>query len=1192
MTDGRTGTARYFRDNPLAFCDLFAQYDSVLYFCRYRKGNIMVKVMKTLGRILLATVIVVSIILFCAVQFIGSRNLSPIIESIANDYIDGHLKVGSVKIGFHPRFPILGVEVDDLSLISHTFHSLTADEQGLLPAYADSLLTLDHMTGSLDIKRLILDKELSLHDVVLRGLSVNLVISHNGKANYELVKLTPDTVKNEKSGITGFRINKFALEDPKEMRFFNASDSTSASVLLLADAAVDGEQQPTYRLKLNGNVTSRKATLITNLDQITFGLNGKVYWDPARPGLVAMEEMELQGAFLRAIVTGEIDLTDSPVVKKAIVEIPPVTLTDLLGMVPDSIRREHQLFAPSFSSDVRIGGHFQLTRPLNLATDTFPASLITLSVPPSTLRYGKAHFNELALDVTVNTVANQPDSTIIDITRCVVAGDKARFEASARLSTLFSDPTFAAEMQGEIDLANLPPVIHEKIHGYLAGIISTDLQARGSVSMFSRRHFHHLEADGYLTARNFYFLTGDIDKMVQINKARIDFSSDKLIGDMPLLSAKLVTDTANILLGGVDLSVGSLTLDAGMEGKINPRDTTVMMPVGGNLKVKRFNIISITDSAGARIRDLEGHILLSGSKKDSHLPELSADLLTGYVSAGSLSDRILLDNTSIEAILQKLPAGKKQGANIRNAYRTRHEYHYISPDSVIRHAYLKRHHRPGEKRTRRVYGALSANNEEVLEWDLAKGFNKFLTEWKLNGSLTTSKARLLTPHFPLRNRFSQIDLRFNNDTVNISDISLRAGKSDIHLAGLVSNVKRALTSKSDNTLKMNFALMSDTIDVNELSAGAFKGAVYAKHKRHGKIRLKGLDDAALEARLAVLAKEDTGSSAPILLPVNIDANIRIEAHNVLYSDLVMQNLGGDIMMYDGGVNLHDMKARSDAGNLSVSALYSAPNTDDMYFGFGMQLEDFNIGKFVKLVPAVDSIIPLIHDFSGTIGADIAATCNVDSGMNIMLPTLDAAIKITGDNLAFIDPHTYRTLGKWLGFKNKADNTIRHLNVEMTVADGLLQVYPFTFNIDRYRLGIYGYNDIAMNFDYHISILKSPLPFKFGITISGNPKKHKVRFGGAKFNETTAIESVNVVSNARINLIDQIENVFRRGVQNSRFSKLDITYPAGYEAPVDTSLNATDSLRLIQEGIIDSPNRSVTPAPAKKPKKKHKKFLFF
>lgn len=353
------------------------------------------------------------------------------------------------------------------------------------------------------------------------------------------------------------------------------------------------------------------------------------------------------------------------------------------------------------------------------------------------------------------------------------------------------------------------------------------------------------------------------------------------------------------------------------------------------------------------------------------------------------------------------------------------------------------------------------------------------------------------------------------------------------------------------------------------------------------------DDAILSSRLDALSKKGPGRSSPVLIPVNIDANLRVEANHLLYSDFDMQNMGGDLLVYDGGVNLHDMKAASDAGTLSISALYSAPKVDDMHFGFGMELADFNIAKFVKLVPAIDSITPLMHDFSGMIGADIAATCRIDSGMNIDLSSLNAAIRITGDNLAFIDPVKYRTLGKWLGFKDKADNTIHSLNVDMTVVDGLMRVYPFAFNIDRYRLGVYGSNDIAMNFDYHLSVLKSPLPFKFGITVKGNPKKYKVRFGGAKFDEETAIESVNVVNNARINLVDQIENVFKRGVRNSRFSKLQIAYPSGFDTMSDPGLSHADSLRLIQEGLIEPPAVPKQEAPSQKTKKKkHKRFLFF
>ena len=79
-----------------------------------------------------------------------------------------------------------------------------------------------------------------------------------------------------------------------------------------------------------------------------------------------------------------------------------------------------------------------------------------------------------------------------------------------------------------------------------------------------------------------------------------------------------------------------------------------------------------------------------------------------------------------------------------------------------------------------------------------------------------------------------------------------------------------------------------------------------------------------------------------------------------------------------------------------------------------------------------------------------------------------------------------------------------MSVEMLVRDNVLRIFPFAFDIDRYRLGITGYNDLALNFDYHISVLKSPLPFKFGINIKGNPDKYKFRLGGAKYKDSNAV----------------------------------------------------------------------------------------
>ena len=142
-------------------------------------------------------------------------------------------------------------------------------------------------------------------------------------------------------------------------------------------------------------------------------------------------------------------------------------------------------------------------------------------------------------------------------------------------------------------------------------------------------------------------------------------------------------------------------------------------------------------------------------------------------------------------------------------------------------------------------------------------------------------------------------------------------------------------------------------------------------------------------------------------------------------------------------------------------------------------------------------------------------------------------------------------------------------MEFLVRDNVMQTFPFSFDIDRYRLGVSGSNDLAMNFNYHISVLKSPLPFKFGINIKGNPDKFKVRFGGAKFKEGMAVESVGIVDTARVSLIKQIEGIFRRGVQNSRFARIDIKAPvqAGELDGPDPGLSHADSLALQREGLI-------------------------
>jgi hypothetical protein len=97
-----------------------------------------------------------------------------------------------------------------------------------------------------------------------------------------------------------------------------------------------------------------------------------------------------------------------------------------------------------------------------------------------------------------------------------------------------------------------------------------------------------------------------------------------------------------------------------------------------------------------------------------------------------------------------------------------------------------------------------------------------------------------------------------------------------------------------------------------------------------------------------------------------------------------------------------------------------------------------------------------------------------------------------------------------------------------------------FDIDRYRLGVMGSNDLAMNLNYHVSILKSPIPFKFGINIKGTPEKMKIRLGRAKVKENMIGERQVLADNTRVNLVEQINKAFRQGLSKAKLGKLNFS----------------------------------------------------
>ena len=1116
------------------------------------------------------------------------QRLTPLLEHVANHTLRADVSLGHAELSIRGSFPYLGIEIRDLTVVSRDIKALDAADREMLPEWADTLLTVKSFEGSIKLTDL-LTGAITVDSVIIDRPQANIVIVDDETNNYDIFPPSEeeDTTAFNIADLPKITLTRFALTNPGPVRFYNDGAMATATFSAIS---LSGKDKPLYRINFDGDADCPAISEIFGIKDLGFGLNGNIRWDQAKP-----EEIALEGfAFKMSLIQGNIDtrfnIGDSARVDALRLHLDPLPVGELLAAVPEDMAEFYGI-PVGINTNARIRVDAKLLKPFSLGADgdALPTMDVNISVPDSYLKWQQVDFRHFSTDMSLHIDGNDLNASILTIHQLNIAGPATDLHLTGSVTEMLGDPLFDGKVNGVSHLGALPPQLKRLLGGAsISGDLTANARIKGRPSMLSPGGFQHLLVKGDIGLRNFRWQSDTVNS-IYVDRALFNFGTQETfkradVTATGLLTARLTVDSAYISTPEARMHLTDLQMGIGTRNSHRHHCDHDIQPMGGGLSFARYEMFSVADSSRVRLRDVKGYAIAKAYEGDEHRPHLILDLEMQRFSAGDRSTRAVLRSakTHLEAILRpendRTRAIRTIGDSIHRANPT------LDRDSVYEIAsaeYRRRHSRHSST-------TVKDEGTEAIDFGTTTAIRRLLRSWDITGTIAGKRARLYTPYFPLRNSLRDIDIVFNNDSLDIHSMRYTAGSSDFTITGKVSNIKKALTSrKKTQPLGIHLDVSSDTIDINQLAKAVFAGAAYSSAAATGNGISLGDSDNEIDLECAMQQQTTTQSDTvvPILVPTNIDANIHIDAANVRYADLMLHNLHGHAMALNGALNLHELNATSDVGDINLSALYMGRRADELSFGFGMQLSRFNLANFLSLVPAIDSIMPVLRDFSGIIDAEIAATTPISPSMDFVLPDFKAAVKLDGKQLVLIDPDTFKTLSKWLFFKNKKRNVIDQMSIQMTVENNQLQIYPFIFDIDRYRLGVQGYNDFALNFKYHIAVLKSPLPFKFGINISGNPDKMKIRIGRARLKPGDAM-AVNIVDTTRVNLMRQISNVFRRGIRAGDRARLRLgslrrhgASPAD-EIPDNDTLSAADSVEFIREGLIEAPTPIATPADKK------------
>jgi len=1124
-------------------------------------------------------IVLVGLAVLLFFYLLSPARLTPIVNKYSSEFLNAQLTFDSVKVNLFEEFPKISVKLVGGEVISYALQADTA-EHIIHPNGVDTLVRFKELLISLNIRDL-LQSKVNIQRIRISQPTINAYISPSGIANWDIVK------PSENETLLDLNIDRFSIRGPAVLNFNSSPDSVAlkasigrlflrgtftpdmdkleldrfvcSKVKVNANLAKNGittslfldsvriavvEQRREYELILDGAV-SAMIEKQRYCDSLPLKLNGTLKIDPENITSFGFKDFFLKVAHLPELkLNGELVVNDGDITSDLECKIDALPLQSLLDIVPKNFSKEIE----KIKTDVKISlqtsvkGSYEFTE-----NGRLPIINADFNIPKGYLIYKdlESKIDNIVVDASFHFNPGNPKKTGIKLNTFRVEAFAVKLNGNANVTNLFVDPNVTLKVAGAANLRELQKFAPDDLGITARGDITFNVE--GSF-LASRLNLQDLSKNDLIVQFNADRVRVRIPResvsilaertALELNttKTRISRTTGE---ERRQLSLDLTSDTARVRMPNREIiAFSKLHLEMRTSDALITGDTSRVIPMVGSFKANTLEYSDV-DSTTMRLREVQSNIRVLPSRENRLLPSIHFEIETRQLSAFSQGNRFSTRDASISIEASKnAPQQQRQRTGTQRGDNRRVD-DFAGEDVDIRNVELGR----------------------------------LLREWNVTGSIKSRTGRVVTPFFPLRTRIQNLDLTFTTNGVTLNNINVRCGESRIALSGKVDGIRRALST--GRGLKVDAVLKADTLNINQLITTFSQGAAYAEATEEYKKAIIGAKDE--EHLEQIIQDENEGKTEKpmlIVVPSNIAVDVKIDIGYGKYANVTIHKLTGSLISRDRCIQLKDITAKTSLGEIDLTALYATRSKKDITFGIDLEFKDILIEDFIQIIPSVDSLVPMLSSFKGIVNSQIAATASLDTTMNIILPSLNAACRISGKNLVLLDGETFAEIAKTLKFKNRESNLVENISVELLIRKNQIEIFPFIMEIDRYRTAISGIHNLDMSFSYHISVLKSPIPFRVGLNIRGDlndMNKMKYGVGKTKYKDTNLPTYVTLIDTTRINLRTQIDNFIRQGIDVARFSQFSAPKIDPTLLEKDTEVfTPQDSLVLFKEGLIATP----------------------
>lgn len=1120
------------------------------------------KSIKIVG-ITLGSVIGVFVLILVVLQAIFTeKRTTSLVNKYVVEYIDGDLHFGKVSVGFLRHFPKATIRLADVSLTYPSSRyadfeqgheaiellSIGRDSLGL----QDTLASFDEFSLAIDLGRILSKNEVYLKDIRLYGPRIFAKVYNDSTANWNIVKLPNSEEDTTSTNMPNIVIDGVRLEKRPHITYCDLNNDLMA-ISALKRLKIDGKiktediMASTAKVKLDSMLVA--ATSLSNGITIPATISAESLIYPSEDS-VCVNIRDLRATLAHIPFKGEafVRRTDSSTYINGGLRIQDFKLETL-------VKEYGQVFLPkgmTVKTGAKLSMNVRAEGELDAAAGILPNISATVESPDAeTVINALASPIKTAMKISAETTEGRINAKIERLlAKTAGAGVYTKGEA-----THLESANPSVNLHGDIGIVvdSLLKVLPDSLgitgSGTLGGTFTGAFRLKdltGGLESMAK-----CDMKAILAGKNIRLAQADslnfFADSVRIWAGTAENMFDK---DIPkgTRTFGLTAHMGNLegRYGSLeDIRMQNLDLKAQLSSKslAKENDQKGFIPLGVLLSAEKIRMTD-SDSTTVTLNNSRNLFKLYALQNSKGTPALRIHSDNGHVSYKDMLNRANVNDLSLNA----------------KAIMSEDSFEYVAKE----HEGL----RP---------------NDDFQKYDIKLNLNKTLKQyykdWNLSGNVAMKEANIITPYMPLKNAVKDIQGSFSNDYVEVSNFELYSGKSELIANATLSGLRKLILSNGKVNLDMN--IISENLNFDELISAWYTGQKIIQRINPSESKTSDENyQKMLEKTQVENAEVNNGA---IIIPGNFNSEISLTAYNIFVNGIAIKDMASNIAIQDRCMQLTNTSASSEVGEFSLEGFYSTWDKENIMAGVNMNFTDITAEKVIELMPAIDTLMPLLKAFKGKLACEMAATTELDTLMNLKIPTLNGVIRITGNDMMFTQSKEFKSLAKKLTINTKKDSKITNMSVEGLVGDSKLEIFPFTFELDKYKLAMSGIQNLDMSFRYHVTLLKSPFPFRVGMDIFGPDFDHlKFKLGKPKYKNNKIPVFSKVIDETQINLTESIHEIFQKGVarvmrENKEQKainnlKSEIKYIPAIEQKIDT-LSTAEQMKLedygnIMEGVTE------------------------